>query len=239
MELPRWPPSELACLKGKIILEKHNSVPTSDWSMHFSSYAQAFTLWRETPVHSITASCTVNCCICCIATLCYVRIYEDVRTPARFQGLHKAKRTLAHYGWQKINSFTAKSAHHSTQQSGADRFPMPSVCKHHQTWSLARIHTHKHWGVQRCIQSQVALWNATYIELTASFSDVITPPTRKRSHTVIIKPFTSHFYWFPRAVTSQTWSWPFHHPVHTRLSVCGVTGGGVHMAAFTHWHTLH
>lgn len=107
--------------------------------------------------------------------------------------------------------------------------------------SLAYTHTfvNKHWGVQRCIRSQVALWNATYIELTTSFSDVITPPTRKRSHTVIIKPFKSHFYWFPRAVTSQMWSWPFHHPVHTRLSVCGVTGGRVHMAAFTHWHTLH
>ncbi len=107
--------------------------------------------------------------------------------------------------------------------------------------SLAYTHTfvNKHWGVQRCIRSQVALWNATYIELTASFSDVITPPTRKRSHTVIINPFKSNFYWFPRAVTSQMWSWTFHHPVHTHLSVCGVTGGRVHMAAFTHWHTLH
>lgn len=90
--------------------------------------------------------------------------------------------------------------------------------------SFTRIHTHtyvnKHQGVQRCFRS---LWNATYIELAASFSNVITLPTHKRSHTVIIKPFKSHFYWFPRAVTSQTWSWPFHHPVHTRLSVCEVT----------------
>lgn len=61
---------------------------------------------------------------------------------ARFQCSYKAKRTLAHYGWQKINSFTAKSAHHSTQQSSADRFPMPPVCKHRRTWSLTRIHTH-------------------------------------------------------------------------------------------------
>lgn len=78
-----------------------------------------------------------------------------------------------------------------------------------------------------------AFGHATDIEPTASFSDVITPPTLKRSHTVIIKPFKHHFLLI--TVTNTTQSWPFHHPVHTHLSMCaGVTGGGMHMAAFTH-----
>lgn len=159
---------------------------------------------------------------------------------ARFQCSYKAKWTLAHYGWQKINSFTAKSAHHSTQQSGADRFPMPSVCKHRRTRSFTRTRTLASEQAIKCNWPQAALWNSTDVELTTLISDVITPPTFKRSHAVIMKQFKCHFYWFLRAVTNTTQSWPFHHPVHTHLSMCaGWRGGGVHMAAFTHWHTLH
>lgn len=53
-----------------------------------------------------------------------------------FQGEHKAKQTQTHCSWHKINSFTAKSAHHSAQQSNVDRFPMPPVCKRRRARSL-------------------------------------------------------------------------------------------------------
>lgn len=64
----------------------------------------------------------------------------DVKTSVHlrmFQGEHLAKQAQTHYSWRKINSFTAKSVHHSTQQSSVDRFPMPAVCKHRCVWSLS------------------------------------------------------------------------------------------------------
>lgn len=68
-----------------------------------------------------------------------------------------------------------------------------------------------------------AFGHATDIELTASLSDVITPPTLKRSQTVIIKPFKHHFLLI--TLTNTTQSWPFHHPVHTSEHVCRGDGG--------------
>lgn len=84
--------------------------------------------------------------------------------------------------------------------------------------SLAYTHVNEH--AIKCIWSQAALWNATDVELTASFSDVITPPTFKCSHIAIIKQCKCNFYWFLRSVTNTTQSWPFHYPVHTHLSMC-------------------
>ncbi len=165
--------------------------------MHFSSCAQAFTLWRENTCSQY--HCSLHSELLYLLhsnTLLCQDLWRRSNTSTCFQGLHKAKRTLAHYGWQKINSFTAKSAHHSTQQSGDDRFPMPSVCKHHWTWSLTRIHTHVCEQALRC--SKMHSVTSGFMKRNIYWADSIVQRCHnsshtQRSHTVIISHLNQIF----------------------------------------------
>lgn len=114
-------------------------------------------------------------------------IYEDskkltdgvVKTSVHLhmsQGEHKAKHTQTHYSWQKINSFTAKSAHHSTQQASVDRFSMSPACKHLRARSLTRLFITLSWND---VLPKTASWNSTD---RADSAVQLLPHTIQRSH---------------------------------------------------------